>query len=353
MRWEARGIGLRRVQIRLLGWPTMEGVRDREREAHDSEVEYDENADEDFNPDKAVAEDAASSSDDEEALRARTAPQSRKRKSHDAEDLDSGDEATIRDRKRKRRRKDADAAEEAEESAGEGGFVRTRAQRLVEKEERKERKRTTVGEVTINVEDVWAELSQVPIGRAPTPAPVHPADEDDEQEVEKAPTDEELVTITRRIEYAGEVTEVEELVPRTSKEAQAYLKQQRHDDGAPRPTERPTLRRPLKRPSLFEPNPSATIRGVPPEKLRLRAPSRIDVELAETRRQEEAKRKAEKMTTVQKSALDWKEYVSREGIAEELEAYKRSKGGYMAREDFLGRAELARQEAGRGARLKG
>ncbi|KAK3113613.1 swr complex subunit [Teratosphaeriaceae sp. CCFEE 6253] len=331
----------------------MEGVRDREREAHDSETEYDENADEDFNPDKAVGEDGASSSDDKETLGARAAPQSQKRKPDDAEDLDSGDEATIRDRKRKRRRKDAGAAEEADESSGAGGFVRTRAQRLVEKEERKERKRTTVGEVTINVEDIWAELSRVPIGRPPPPAPVHAVDEDGEQEVEKAPADEELVTITRRIEYAGEVTEVEELVPRSAKEAQAYLKQQRHDADSTPQIERPTLRRPLKRPSLFEPNPSATIRGVPPEKLRLRAPSRIDVELAETRKREEAQRKAEKMTTVQKSALDWKGYVSREGIAEELEAYKRSKGGYMAREDFLGRAELARQEARRGARLKG
>jgi len=56
---------------------------------------------------------------------------------------------------------------------------------------------------------------------------------------------------------------------------------------------------------------------------------------------------------VQKSALDWKGYVTKEGLAEELEAYGRSKGGYLAREDFLGRAEMARVEAGRGARLKG
>ncbi|KAK4892273.1 swr complex subunit [Elasticomyces elasticus] len=323
-----------------------------EADALEAEEEYDENEDEDFNPEKAApADEDASSSDDEEAeiSVAKPAKQSKKRKADVIEELDSGDEATIRDRKRKRKRKDQDAAE-AEESGGEGGFVRTRAQRVAEKVERKEKKRTEVGDVTINVDDVWEELKRIPLGRPPPPPPAGEDDVDGEQDKENVAADEELITIRRRIEYAGEVTEIEETVPRSSKAAQQYLKEQ----ASAQPTA-PTavLRRPLRRPSAFEPNPTAIIKGVPPERLRLRAPSRVDVLLAAQRQEEEAKKKAEKMTTVQKSALDWRGFVEKQDLKDELEAYGKGKGGYLAREDFLGRADMAREVAAREARLKG
>jgi len=93
---------------------------------------YDENADEDFNPDKAVADDAASSSsDDDNEIAFKTPKASKKRKSDALDELDSGDEATIKERKRKKR-KGADANVDEEESAGEGGLIKTRAQRLAE-----------------------------------------------------------------------------------------------------------------------------------------------------------------------------------------------------------------------------
>ncbi|KAK3661381.1 swr complex subunit [Elasticomyces elasticus] len=323
-----------------------------EADALDAEEEYDENEDEDFNPDKAApADEDASSSDEEEAeiSVAKPVKQSKKRKADVIEELDSGDEATIRDRKRKRKRKDEDAAE-ADESGGKGGFVRTRAQRVAEKVERKEKKWTEVGDVTINVDDVWEELKRIPIGRPPPPPPALEDDVDGEQDKDNVAADEELITIRRRIEYAGEVTEIEETVPRSSKAAQQYLKEQASDQPAA-PTA--VLRRPLRRPSAFEPNPTAIIKGVPPERLRLRAPSRVDVLLAAQRQEEEAKKKAEKMTTVQKSALDWRGFVEKQGLKDELEAYGKGKGGYLAREDFLGRADMAREVAAREARLKG
>lgn len=97
------------------------------------EEEYDENADEDFNPDKATEDPTGSSSseDDEEAAVAKTARKRKKRKSEAQieADLDSGDEATIKALPQKKQRKhDADD----EDSAGEGGFIRTRAQRMAE-----------------------------------------------------------------------------------------------------------------------------------------------------------------------------------------------------------------------------
>jgi hypothetical protein len=76
--------------------------------------------------------------------------------------------------------------------------------------------------------------------------------------------------------------------------------------------------------------------------------------MAEKRAEEERQKKAEKMTTVQKSALDWRGFVEKsEGLREELDEYGKSKQRYLEREDFLGRAQFAREMAGREARLKG
>ena len=181
-------------------------------------------------------------------------------------------------------------------------------------------------------------------------------DVDGEQNKENAemPLPDEIITIKRRIEYAGEVTEIEENVLKSSKEAQNYLAEHPELDPnrKPSPIDASGLQRPLKRPSIFEPNPMGLVRGVPPEKLRPRAPSRLDVLMAGKREEEERKKKAERMTTVQKSALDWKGFVNQQGLRDELDEYGKSKGGFLAREAFLDRAAGARQQAVRDARLK-
>lgn len=335
----------------------------QDKEISDEE-EYDENADEDFNPDHAGQDGEASSSEDDEdtAPAPKPAKGGRKRKVDAAGDgLDSGDEATIQERKKKRKRPTADD----DESGGEGGLVKTRAQRLAEKIERKQRKRGVQGEVTVDVDALWADLANASVGRESylPPQPVGGLDGEDNKENGGAAARtnaDEVITIKRRIEYAGEITEVEERVPRSSREAQRYLREHPEadpshpDHNKPIEADAPTINRPLHRPSLFEPNPAAIVKGVAPEKLRPRAPNRLDVLMAEKRLEEERKRKAEKMSTVQKSALDWKGWVdNQEGMREELDVYGRSKQGFLAREDFLGRAEYAREVQAREARLKG
>ncbi|KAF2485617.1 bucentaur or craniofacial development-domain-containing protein [Neohortaea acidophila] len=335
------------------------------------EEEYDENADEDFNPEATrEGEDASSSSEDEDdaataaaSTAAKRTPKSKKRKTPadtvDAE-LDSGDEATIQEQRKKKRKKDAAQRDvEAGDSGGEGGFVRTRAQRLAETIERKQRKRVTVGEVTIDVQKMWEELCGLPVGRATLASSgvgTEEVDGGEEQNKENQPQqregDEEMITIVRRIEYAGEVTEVQEQVPKSSKEAQRYLAEHPGADPSYRPPDKSGIQRPLKRPSMFEPNPTANIKGVPRDRLRPRAPSRLDVLMAEKRAEEEARKKAEKMTTVQKSALDWRGFVDQQGLREELDEYGKSKRGFLAREEFLDRAQMARDFAAREARLK-
>lgn len=189
-------------------------------------------------------------------------------------------------------------------------------------------------------------------------APPEPDDElmelDGDHDKENAPqiSDEEMITIKRRIEYAGEVTVVEDRVPRSSKEAQKYLAE--HPEADPNNKQQEVdpsgVQRPLKRPSIFEPNPTGLVKGVAPEKLRPRAPSRLDVLMANKRAED--KKNAQKMSTVQKSALDWRGFVDQEGLREELDEYGKSRGGFLAREAFLDRAAGAREQAARDARLK-
>lgn len=347
-------------------------AKEKEPDPEPQDEDYDSNEDEDFNPEAAPAADdevSASSDSDEENDNAPAAKKSKakttKRKVPDIteEELDSGDEATIKERKRKRRKgKDAE-----EDSGGEGGLVKTRAQRLVEKAERKERRRADRGEVTVDVDDLWARLHAVPVGRHYEPVAPQTADGADASTVdngagETVQPSEQLIRIKRRIAFAGEITEVEEEVLKSSAAAQAYLAE--HPEADPDSTKsraaaagqqassEGNLQRPLRRPSIFEPNPTAAVRGVSSDKLRPRAPSRVDVLITERRLAEEKKKKAERMSTVQKSAMDWKGFVADQGIGEELDVYGKSKGGFMAREQFLDRVAGANEEARRAARLK-
>jgi len=98
-----------------------------EHDTIDEELEdYDENADEDFNPNQAACEEQGSSpsEDDEDAAKAPKKP--KKRKSDAIEELDSGDDVTIKERRRRKRK----VAEE--DSGDEGGLIKTRAQRFAE-----------------------------------------------------------------------------------------------------------------------------------------------------------------------------------------------------------------------------
>jgi len=323
---------------------------DTDTDMHDEE--YDENADEDFNPEANAAEDAAASSEDDASTPV-PAKKSKKRQANAGVDLDSGDEATIQERERKQKRKKKDSADEnADESAGEGGLIRTRAQRLAEKAERKQNRKAAVGEVTVDVDKLWADLSIVPVGRTSLPnVAAGGANGVHEQNEENAPldaADDVMVTITRRIAFAGQTTEVEEMVPRNSREAQRYLRDHPEVDRNSMMNDMVLtgLQRPLKRPSMFEPNPTGAVKGVPPERLRPRAPSRLDALMAQQR-----KRHAEKLTTVQKSALDWKGYVDKEGLGEELKEYRKSGARYLDREAFLDRAQGARDDAARAVRV--
>ena len=169
----------------------------------------------------------------------------------------------------------------------------------------------------------------------------------------------DMVTIRRTYEFAGQTVSEEKLVDSDSAEAKLYrstqdsAKQSRAEsygthDGVP-------LRRPLKRASMFEPNPTGEVKGLPAHKQRLRTPSRTDVLALQKRldqEMEEKRVKGQKLNTVQKSAIDWAAHVDKQGLKGELDEYGRSKQGYMGKMDFLRNVEGRRDLDERQARLQ-
>jgi len=116
------------------------------------------------------------------------------------------------------------------------------------------------------------------------------------------------------------------------------------------------LRRPLKRPSRFEPNPTGEVKGLPPH-LQLSWPRTKRLVTAASDPASHSKHAprvpgATKLNTVEKSRHDWAGFVDKAGIAEELDEHGKSKASYLGRKDFLNRTENIREDERREARMK-
>ena len=136
---------------------------------------------------------------------------------------------------------------------------------------------------------------------------------------------EPTITIRRTYVYAGQTTTEEKLVPASSDEARLYLQSQEASQRQEQQTSsnssgKPALRRPKKRPSMFDPNPN----GVPGAAVALN--------------------KGPKLNTIEKSKLDWAGYVDKEGMKEELDKAEKGKEGYLGKMDFLGRVGAKRED---------
>ncbi|KAK0658123.1 SWR1-complex protein 5 [Lasiodiplodia hormozganensis] len=387
--------------------------------------DYNSASDEEFDPtaaeEAAAADDASiSSSDDEgEAKKsAKPAKKSGKRKrgaGDDDDELDSGDEATIAAARRrhqqqrggnKKQRQEAEGDDDVEllsDDGGEGGLVKTRAQRRAEKKERRPLAR--VDGATADVDAIWAALSTAPVGKTndeEVKGDEGTRDEEAGKGQEKAQdamrpeeVEEEMITIKRTYDFAGDRITEERQVPKSSAEAKLYLAQQQEKldkqlssskkaaepsatpdtDGkditegeGEQETDKPAVRRPLHRPSRFDPNPTAEVKGLSPEKQLTWARRRALLDPTATTAlpafttagaqdtnaaaaaAKKSREKAQKLNTVDKSRLDWAGYVDKEGIADELDEYGRAKEGYLGRMDFLNRVDERREEERRAAK---
>ncbi|KAF2678037.1 BCNT-domain-containing protein [Lentithecium fluviatile CBS 122367] len=341
----------------------------------EAEKDYHESSDEDFNPTAAPADESASSSDEDDA--AATAAKAKgkgkgkgkgKRKAPADDGLDSGDEVTIeqiRKRKAKKRKGQKDDDDElilSDDEGGEGGLVKTRAQRRVEQKERRPLARTDGA--TIDVDALWAQMSTALLRPAP---PAKPQDTNTHKATDEAPAaatsdavEEEQVTVTKVYTFAGQRTTEEKQIPRSALEKHTadgwkavepvIEKPAIHANDSEAKNDLPKIRRPLRRPSRFDPNPTGFVRALAPEH-QLTWPRKTGpiaaaeqenapaIETAKARPE-----KAQKLNVVDKSRLDWTGFVDKEGIAEELDTHGKTKEAYLGRMDFLAGVEARREE---------
>ncbi|CEO59497.1 hypothetical protein PMG11_04172 [Penicillium brasilianum] len=334
---------------------------------------YESAEDEDFQLDPAQDESELSSSEDEAAEPAKKKRKADKKDEVVADELDSGDEATIqkaRDRRNQLKRKkakgknvvdDEDLDFDEAEEGGTGGFVRTRAMKKhIQEEERKPLAR--IDGATVDVDALWAQMnapesqvaleaSQIEHKLEPTPdesdhvasmsAPKQNAPESDDK-TRHGQHKEQMVKIKRTYKFAGEWITEEKVVPKDSAEAKAFLSsgenvEYAEVENANSATSTANLRRPLRKISRFDPNPTGLIK------------KSWEKHATETA----ADAAGPKINTVEKSRLDWAQYVDQAGIKDELRTHSKAKEGYMGRMDFLGRVESKRDEEARQARLKG
>lgn len=317
------------------------------------EDEYDEEVDSDFQAEGAESEDISSSSDDETAAVGDQRKLHKKQKIEGpkqddvAFELDSGDEATIKEHKKAKRkqRKTGRGVEGVEEDQDLEWRAKTRAMRERDREEKKRSRLANIEGSTIDVEKAWAEMNRpgplppVKVAGAEPVAATNREDESAAVEVKEnisALHGAEMITIKRKFKFAGEVHVEEKVVPKSSAEARLWLSQQEEksqpitDDGV-------VIQRPLRKISRFDPN----YNNIAAFKVNW---SRSDLK--------DEPFKGPKLNVVEKSKMDWASHVDAEGLKDELDEHAKAKEGYHGRMDFLNEVEQRKEEEARQARIK-
>ncbi|CDK24242.1 unnamed protein product [Kuraishia capsulata CBS 1993] len=243
-----------------------------------SDEEYDESQDEDFDP--SAQKEALSNSDEEGA----EAPD---------EELST----------------EIGKARYANIESSEGGLIRTRNQRL---NEVKDAKSFNLVAKTTNedIDSMWEEMKA-----ASAPKTTQERKEEAEKVV-KAPqtvSDHEKIKIRTTYEFAGETVTEEKWVEATSEEAKAYLNSVKLKTEEQKVPQKPLPRRgPVKR----------------------KRPGLLDAVINNS--------STSKLSTLEKSRLDWAGYVDKQGIKDELKTF--NKGGFLQKQDFLARVEANKDQ---------
>ncbi|XP_057693562.1 craniofacial development protein 1 isoform X2 [Corythoichthys intestinalis] len=183
-------------------------------------------------------------------------------------------------------------------------------------------------------DDLWARfLSDV----APRPKPsmdshttleAHSSDSNVCTRTESKESDPAKVTIVKVFDFAGEEVRVNKEVSLDSREAKMHLKVQctKEKMGKENPTSSP--------PQSTCPEPSS------------KRPAGMSSLLSRIGG------KKQKMSTLEKSKIDWDAFKYEEGIAEELAIHNRGKDGYVERKNFLERVDHRQFEMEKEVRLK-
>lgn len=136
------------------------------------------------------------------------------------------------------------------------------------------------------------------------------------------------VTITKVFDFAGEEVRVNKEVSADSREAKSYLKTQSAKQGENGDSEKTSS---ASQPTL--PGPSS------------KRPAGMSSVLGRIGG------KKQKMSTLEKSKMDWDAFKSEEGITEELAIHNRGREGYVERKNFLERVDHRQFELEKAVRL--
>ncbi|VEU23420.1 DEKNAAC104730 [Brettanomyces naardenensis] len=297
------------------------GIEKADTEDH----EYHESEDEDYDPKKEWS-----------------SPRSSDKAQKDGDDDNDGDfEVTEEDKK-------AFKGYDVIESTT-GGLVKTRHQRRVEEEDEKLRRRQRFGAASskdsggADIDSIWADLkgqSKKVLSRNGTPTGSSSELKESRSEIntqveqetsspsESSSLEPQKVKIKRTYEFAGKIVTEEKWVESNSQEARAQM-------NSTKLKETPAAK-PVKSEKISQDN----LRNGRPLRRKRKRAGLLEAVINNS--------SAAKISTLEKSRLDWATYVDRTKINDELK-YK-NKAGYLANQDFLDRVNNRQDSLFRDAR---
>lgn len=233
----------------------------------------------------------------------------------------------------------------------------------------------------MDVDALWAQMLAAPL-LPPSPGTAQTGAQKDTRAVDPSnsglPTANDYVTLRLVAKHAGQTDTFEKRVRKGSAAETQYLKDGwKIVEAPPIPVDEPVkattpdpqsedltedasaVRRPLRRPFRFEPNPAGFVRGLPPDRQlswprkhtstgqenKLPAPSPAKLSLQPE--------KVKKLNVVDKTRLDWTGFVDKEGIANDLDEYGKGKKNFRDQQEFLANVEAREEEERRRVREQG
>ncbi|XP_029046921.1 craniofacial development protein 1 isoform X1 [Osmia bicornis bicornis] len=185
--------------------------------------------------------------------------------------------------------------------------------------ESKEKKERTEEEEKKRADSLWADfMKDTAVGSKSKPQDTINKPKEKSPPLEK-PKVEEKVKITKVFEFAGEEVKVEKEVPIDSAEARLTLSSAENSE---------------KSGNTASPTGKGSGRGKGFKRAGLGGISSVLTQIG----------KKAKISTLEKSKLDWDNYKKEENLEEEITTHNKGKDGYLERQDFLQRADLRQFE---------
>lgn len=253
-------------------------------------------------------------------------------KDSDSEDGAENDDEYIGDEDKK------EIAKYSKIESSEGGLIKTRTQRQLENEREKAEKKnkavinsSTTSNTDIN--SIWAELNGSTSSKS---KPKTTSDIPLENNTQSSTPSDQKIEITRSYEFAGKTVVEKKIVDINSQEAKAHLNSTsiKQSNIETLPSSSSPQSSSLSSPSSSSKNPNL-------RRKRKRA-SLLDAVISNSSKT--------KLSTLEKSRLDWATYVDKNKINDELK-YK-NKNGYLERQDFLNRVDSRRDNLYKDAKSK-